>query len=733
MKWRIVAVMSCGLMACPSAKTCNVNADCAPFGAECVEHLCVSLAGDSGASSDGGGDGGRVDGGGVDGGDAGGSGDGGTGLADAGDAGGDDGGGDSGIADAGFCASATCAEACLDTEGCVPYFTAITVDPLPSLVKAGSPVTLTAHLVPHAGVSAPYPTTIALSGSVVLPMNGDVLGYFGNVTQSSCAQNSVFSFVVSLNDGGLRTDGGAFACDGVAPTLTLWADAGMHQRDEVLSVALTSDEPLADAGVSLDGIPLSKVASANCARYPTTGTLVGCYSADFSKPGLPAITGTFSLAASGVDIAGNVGTPVDGGLNVTRLRWDVKPTDAGTGKVQALVVGSNGEVYAGINNNDTTGALYRLSADDGSVLKSATFGSVQSLSATNDVLFYSANDATRGSIGGVGTTNLALGLLNPACSGVATSATYSGIALINSGSTLAIGSINPTAAVQDAILCRYTATGIGTPVALPGIEAAASIPVTNVILKGTTASFLRTTSLTTTGTFWQAIDNLDSLPSARPPQQLGTENNALASGQALTSGGFLIGGRTTTTAQKLFLGQPDGGLISGDLTVPADNGTPVIASSTEAYVGRGSDLVRFNPTTLDAGATPLVTLTLGSIRTSPVLGKPQPGASAGIGYAVSSLGELVAFSQGTNTDTWKASISASAVLAHPTLDCNRASPSSHTGILYVGNDSGQVKAIIVDSPGLLDTAGAWPKYQRSAGNAGNDDTTNFPTNWPQCQ
>jgi hypothetical protein len=53
-------------------------------------------------------------------------------------------------------------------------------------------------------------------------------------------------------------------------------------------------------------------------------------------------------------------------------------------------------------------------------------------------------------------------------------------------------------------------------------------------------------------------------------------------------------------------------------------------------------------------------------------------------------------------------------------------------VLYVGAKNGAVEALIVDAPRLLDTAGAWPKYQRSAGNAGNDDTTNFKTNWPGC-
>ena len=74
-----------------------------------------------------------------------------------------------------------------------------------------------------------------------------------------------------------------------------------------------------------------------------------------------------------------------------------------------------------------------------------------------------------------------------------------------------------------------------------------------------------------------------------------------------------------------------------------------------------------------------------------------------------------------------------AIYAHPTLDCNRrpGAATATTGVLYVAAGSGRVAAIIVDSPKLLDATDVWPKFQRTAGNAGNTDATRFPFN-PGC-
>jgi hypothetical protein len=208
-------------------------------------------------------------------------------------------------------------------------------------------------------------------------------------------------------------------------------------------------------------------------------------------------------------------------------------------------------------------------------------------------------------------------------------------------------------------------------------------------------------------------------------------------GQALLpDGGFLIGTAPSGIgATDIFVTQwPNQGttyLATGNLGGDAITGVPVVASASEAYAGHGSGLYRFDPSNLNASVLVIDGGTTDTFYLSPVLTKAKDGG-VGQGYAVSNTGNVVAFTVGTSGGVaWTTALPAP-VLTHPTLDCNRQSPTTKTGILYVGTKGGYVQAIIVDNPGLLDTAGAWPKYQRSAGNAGNDDLLNFPTNWPGC-
>jgi hypothetical protein len=177
-----------------------------------------------------------------------------------------------------------------------------------------------------------------------------------------------------------------------------------------------------------------------------------------------------------------------------------------------------------------------------------------------------------------------------------------------------------------------------------------------------------------------------------------------------------------------------GTATDGTLGALSDKGVPALVSATDGYVGAGSTLVRFNPAALGATVSTVETLATDAIRTSPVLGAARPVGGSAEGYAVSQAGTLVVFSQSTGAKLWDASLvpAGDQVLTHMTMDCNRVTSNKTTGVLYVGAKSGVVQALIVDAPRLLDSVGAWPKYQRSAGNAGNDDVTNFKTNWPGC-
>jgi hypothetical protein len=259
----------------------------------------------------------------------------------------------------------------------------------------------------------------------------------------------------------------------------------------------------------------------------------------------------------------------------------------------------------------------------------------------------------------------------------------------------------------------------------------------NVIISNTgtspRASFLQLQP--TVGANWQGVADFLGLQKNATTQPLTTSDVLPATGQALLpDGGFLIGAVSSGGGMDIFEAPWPGGLpnvTSGNLGADKKTGVPVVASASEAYAGHGGGLFRFDPSNLNASTIVIDGGTTDTFYLSPILSKAKDGG-VGQGYAVSNTGNLVVFELGSAPGVAWTSATGTSVVTHPTLDCNRQSPATRTGILYVGHDDGHVQAIIVDNPGLLDTPGAWPKYQRSAGNAGNDDLLNFPTNWPGC-
>jgi outer membrane protein assembly factor BamB len=115
---------------------------------------------------------------------------------------------------------------------------------------------------------------------------------------------------------------------------------------------------------------------------------------------------------------------------------------------------------------------------------------------------------------------------------------------------------------------------------------------------------------------------------------------------------------------------------------------------------------------------------------TPLLGAARPSSSKKLGYAVSGAGRLLVFDSVLGTKEWEGPFDYAygKVTGNPTLDCDRTNRA--TGTLYVPQTNGTLTAIIVDSPGL-DLTAAWPKYQRTVGNAGNHDPR-FPIGTSGC-
>jgi len=220
-------------------------------------------------------------------------------------------------------------------------------------------------------------------------------------------------------------------------------------------------------------------------------------------------------------------------------------------------------------------------------------------------------------------------------------------------------------------------------------------------------------------------------------QNLG--NTGIVNGLALLSGTRVVGGG----------GPGIGRLFAYDVTAgSADTASDAWSMATQPVgptsgpsVGSGgvfaqyrsndqSVLLRVNASTGVLSAQ-TAALSIGSIPSSfGGNGAPTPVLGAGNkAYVVDDRGSLFALKQdfmsNSNADwgvTLPAPILTSGVVvtASPTIDCNRRSPTSETGVLYIATETGWLVSYLVDSKGL-DQSAPWPKYGRDPRNTGNFD------------
>jgi hypothetical protein len=638
----------------------------------------------------------------------------------------------------------TCSARCADFEECAPDVGGGTCRPLGLSLSFAAPNGET--VAPNSGVTLRVTVARLDGGAFTTPIPFTMSG---GAAASGTLTGSAGSFLAQVDAGAANgsrtltagwTDGGPvatanFTVDALPPRLSVvvGGDGGVFQRDELVLAVVRGDETLVDAGLTLNGVGMSSVPLTSCMSVGSFADGRRCFQLDLSAPPFPMFEGGMALGIGGVDAYGNAAVFADAGIvPVTRLRW--ARTVAAGASVQALVVGSDGIVYAGTTLG-VNGNLVKVTPA-GELDASVPLGDVQSLAVDSrggvDVV-YAAFNTNRGNIGAVEAGTLAVGALSPSCAGAAGSRTYSGLALYRPGAeTFAIGSVNSVAGVSGRGCLYLPTSGSAVPFGANADLDAALVPAaaptaTNVVVSGTTASFLRHTS--SGAAFVPVTLNGVMPPTVGSAQGLTTNNAGAPTGQSRALDGNLISTRFGVDQQQVFLrGTTSDG--AGNLGSNNDKGVAAVVSNNEAYVGMDSALVRFSPSLLSANS-PIETVTGDSIRTSPVLGAPRT-SGAGEGYAVSGAGRLLVFSHsGTaSTTLWRfpLTVAGESVNTHPAFDCNRRRSNSGTGTLYVGTSLGNVYAVVVDSPRLLDTAGAWPKYQRTMGNAGNTDPA-FPVNW----
>ncbi len=624
---------------------------------------------------------------------------------------------------------------CQDQQGAL-HFTQ------PSAALTMKPGTLPVVLAfTNTGLSA-YPPSVTLTAAQPdggLLFNGPVSGDGGTYAQSLNldAGDGVYALQGTY---GLSSDSVSVTVDGTPPTVTVevqaaparpadggWLAPQTWRRDEVPLVLVRGNEPLLDAGLSLEGAAagVSRRMLGDCTGAGLgAGCLTGacyCFEADFSVPTLNALDGGFALAGTGVDFAlnGAAGMKTE---PVTRLRW-VQDTGSGYVIHASPALASDGTVLVGDTNTNTNGNLYAY-APSGVRKWSQSLGAFEVSPAVGLVnggateVVYVAYNTSSGAVaearstsgGGLynlatcaeptyaARTSFALGQLN----GLA----GAGIALAHATSP-ALVAVRPDGALSNqkcdgALVTPNAANAIGANMVTDNAGTYYYPDDTRSVL-----GFAYTTSWASSpNSAWSQLGAPDGGAATQQFNGLAM-NMALGSPHLVVSSAGCSGGPSCAGLAQVGVGST---YPTADWTQGTFSTSPSATDGTGfAFAGDAShSLVKASATgVLSAAAT-------GTPRGAPVLG------TKGLVYLQSDNRTLYVFDK-TPMLQWavpNVTGSTGTVYASPALDCNRLQPSAgRPGVLYLAAGS-QIAAVVVDSDKLDGTA-TWPKYQRDARNSGN--------------
>lgn len=676
-------------------------------------------------------------------------------------------------------------------EKCVPTVTGGRREAVVLSVAFSSPIAGTTF-GPDAGVATTVVLTVASDAGAfagAVPWSGGTLSGSGN-TRSGTAVTPMLNrpFTMSAGWDGGPSGSVTVQVDAVGPVLTwkLQVDGGVGggKRDERVFVQLESNEALQAApAVAFEDAGVSSVNSGACSGWSCDAGRCDCYELDLAVPDLAQMTGTFGLQASARDVYGNAST-TSSSVPVTRLRWRANvgvPDPVGNPLRAAPALDSAGNIYVAPLDNGTTGRLVSLNPIDGGLRTNFPIntGAVQSISigqsrigaGMGEVVYLNSN-VTAGSRIDMFTTDG--GPTGTSLVDVIRKS-YSALALFRT-ETAAVPEVG-AAAIFNTVVAGVSDGQVGS--AAPQQTDTSSTNAEYMLpLPGSSAPFSPVNAIV----FARAGGDQLVFPTddGNAPRGL--------SMQRFVSGSWQVGGSSPGIGTA---GSPVGLCAAGDsaflamtnrfpalvvsksLQLPvdlADAGAPTpspLTTFAPALAARASGATAIFGTNF-AGPTnsnwlfssvadpsgPTLSTPVGlngapsatRLVTSPVIGggglPHGVGGSADRLFTVTQDGTLRAFvlsdidGVAGASPEWVALAAdvvgaGKTVYAHPTLDCGtRPFVAGRPGVLYVVATDGTVAAILVDSSKLSTTA-PWPKWQRTAGNAGNDDEGLFPRN-PGC-
>lgn len=623
--------------------------------------------------------------------------------------------------------------------------------------------------------AAPVPLRGAASGTLVGSGNRK------EATIVSPAADGPFTLIAGW-DGGLLVSLTS-RVDAVRPALTVTVedapvrltqevdgtnDVKRYRKDEVAKFRVEALEDVDFSGAVIS--PAVQVANGQCAAC-TNAARCQCYSLNLEPLTFNAMRGVQGLSVGNVrDVAGNVALPTDAGIQVTRFKWAAATPDM-LGIRAAPALDSKGRLYVGTTDTNNNGNVYQIGLRGevglfagGAAVQSIAVAESAVLGGREELVYIASNTAGGGNLrghrldGGFATGSGASGCFNS----FGLAKTHAAVALFDAGvgsngmEVGATGIFEPGGGTgTGGALCVYrafsgpaqlteasTSNWVVPNVPNPANSATNLVAVDNDVYLFQTNRLLRrfawsspsnlaftdmgaSAALATSGTpvslaaspgriFATIVGPAQPFVSTdRTGAQVSTFGNTSYS----ASGPVVLGPSNSASVPAPAIAYASTTLVTGDVL------QKLLASLTQNISPQAVGVVNVAGT--------------GAVEAAPVLGTPRGGqAGDALLYLMRRGGALEVFSvgaDGSSTAGWSGSLfltGTPSFFASPTLDCSRdASGAGRTGsgTFYAVASDGRIAAVIVDSP-RLSTDAPWPKWQRTAGNAGNPG---FPLN-PGC-
>ena len=487
------------------------------------------------------------------------------------------------------------------------------------------------------------------------------------------------------------------------------------RRDETMQVTVTSRDQDVDAGSvklvvhGVAGNPGTalEVQLGSCAAANPAAANPFCREGTIQLAPLPfeAFRAVVPLEVSGADLSSNVGR-ADAGVNVTRWKWRYA---AGAPIYTTPAITDDGTIVFGTSDGGS-GSLYALDADGserwaplalepiraspilGSVDGGQQFAYVGTAGAAGRLLAIEVRDgsiaAACPSSGGyagpvVGTPALV----------ISGTQSFEGALALANGAKLV--NIRPTAGPADGT-CLVSDVSISQ--AYPSEVVAQAADAFVGTAEGAVRAYRLLSGNWVANIVWGG--GLGYAPVGNAPVQLALVPSAVV-GTTTLRGVFSLD-QSTGALQGSF---PDGG-------VEADPSGPIFAGGQYLFGGgpSASPALYASSASFSSGARiPTTEALVGT----PVIGQGGAIYLATIGGSVEARSAPASLS-------WSASLgSGESFLSSPTIGCGSHGASS--GVLLIGSTSGNLFAVIVDSPGIEPTS-LWPKYQHDVRNTGNPTT-----------